>query len=61
MYLFHLLEHSEEVEAGQLAEVLQTPGAGVQEGDKQLWIVTHVRETHRDPAIMAMRGGSWSW
>ena len=49
-YLLHLPEHPEEVEAGELAEVLQRPGAGVQERHEQLRVVAHIGQTNGDPA-----------
>ena len=49
-YLLHLPEHPEEVEAGELAEVLYRPGAGVQERHEQLRVVAHIRQTNGDPA-----------
>ena len=50
LYLLHLPEHPEEVEAGELAEVLQRPGSGVQERHEQLRVVAHIGQTNGDPA-----------
>ena len=48
-YLLHLPEHPEEVEPGELAEVLQRPGPGIKQRHEELGVVADVRETHWDP------------
>ena len=47
--LLHLLEDPEEVEAGQLAELLQSPCPGLQESNKQLRIMTNIRQSNGNP------------
>ena len=60
-HLFHGPEHPEEVEAGQLLELVHRPVPGVEQRDKELGVARHVRQTNGDSGMVALqvRIGSW--
>ena len=50
-HLFDGPEHPEKVEARELLELVHRPVPGVEQGDKELGVARHVRQTNWHPGL----------